>query len=449
MEYSPFCLTGTLIPCFNDFVWLCSNIDRSRCVNAICRVTGGLKQMNASGITLVLKQTWGYYTSFDNKVDQKDEKDNQNSGAYIFRPSVPEQELIEVKPSSARFLNTSVGMEVQVEYNEPWIKTTTRVMTGLPYLEIEYTIGPIPIDDQRGKEVVTRFLTPIQSSSTFYTDSNGREFQQRKRNYRPTWELNVFEPVSGNYYPVNTAMYIEDDDSGKALAVSTDRTQGGSSLVDGSVELMVHRRTLADDSRGVGEALNETDGGITACPPYGNATRIGKGIVVRGTLRILIGGEGGATLARSMMDGSFADPVVFVGSSIAGKDVPFRVSNFSGLDSDLPPNVMLITRSMLYNEPGTTFLIRLGHQYGDGEDKNLSKAAEVDLAVCVPGFSIVGVVEVTLSGNQDYSAWLANRFAWSGGESEGSESGSLNGTKVQLNPMDIRTFKVSVNVSGI
>ena len=316
--------------------------------------------MNASGIALDLKQTWGYYTSFDNRFDRADENDktsavSQNSGAYIFRPSMPEQELIEVKPSSARFLNTSVGIEVQVEYNEPWIKTTTRVMAGLPYLEIEYTIGPIPIDDQRGKEVVTRFLTPIQSSSTFYTDSNGREFQQRRRNYRPTWELNVFEPVSGNYYPVNTAMYIENVASGKALAVSTDRTQGGSSLMDGSVELMVHRRTLADDWRGVFEALNETDGGITAYPPSGNATRIGKGIVVRGTHRILIGDEGGATLARSMMDGSFADPVVYVGSSIAGEDVPFRLSNFSGLDSDLPPNVMLITRSSCIMSLGRHF----------------------------------------------------------------------------------------------
>ena len=59
-------------------------------------------------------------------------------------------------------------------------------------------------------------------------------------------------------------------------------------------------------------------------------------------------------------------------------------------------------------------MIRLGHQYGDGEDKNLSKSVEVDLATCMPGFFVVGVVEVTLSGNQDHSSWLATRFDWDG-----------------------------------
>ena len=36
-----------------------------------------------------------------------------------------------------------------------------------------------------------------------------------------------------------------------------DRSQGGSALADGSIELMQNRRLLDDDWRGVGEALNE------------------------------------------------------------------------------------------------------------------------------------------------------------------------------------------------
>ncbi|CAN0477443.1 unnamed protein product, partial [Hapterophycus canaliculatus] len=45
------------------------------------------------------------------------------------------------------------------------------------------------------------------------------------------------------------------------LSVLTDRAQGCSSLSDGELELMAHRRLLTEDQRGVGEALNETTGG--------------------------------------------------------------------------------------------------------------------------------------------------------------------------------------------
>lgn len=38
-----------------------------------------------------------------------------------------------------------------------------------------------------------------------------------------------------------------------------DRAQGGTSLSSGEVELMIHRRLCADDSRGVGENLNEKE----------------------------------------------------------------------------------------------------------------------------------------------------------------------------------------------
>ena len=48
---------------------------------------------------------------------------------------------------------------------------------------------------------------------------------------------------------------------------------------------MVHRRLLADDNKGVGEPLNETDKGID---PYPTWTRNGDGIVVRGTHRLLL-----------------------------------------------------------------------------------------------------------------------------------------------------------------
>lgn len=54
-----------------------------------------------------------------------------------------------------------------------------------------------------------RYESNVSSGEDFYTDSNGREMLKRTRNYRPTWNLEVKEPVAGNYYPLTAAIYIQ------------------------------------------------------------------------------------------------------------------------------------------------------------------------------------------------------------------------------------------------
>ncbi len=54
-----------------------------------------------------------------------------------------------------------------------------------------------------------KYTSGLASGGTFYTDANGREMQRRERDARPTWTLDVHEPVAGNYYPLTSAMYIE------------------------------------------------------------------------------------------------------------------------------------------------------------------------------------------------------------------------------------------------
>jgi len=77
-------------------------------------------------------------------------------------------------------------------------------------VEVEWTVGPIPIDDNVGKEIILRYDTDIQSQSKFYTDANGREVLERIRDYRPTWNYTKAEPVSGNYYPINSRIWIKE-----------------------------------------------------------------------------------------------------------------------------------------------------------------------------------------------------------------------------------------------
>lgn len=58
--------------------------------------------------------------------------------------------------------------------------------------------------------------------------------------------------MSGNYYPVNSHIGFEDIHTKKRLTILTDRSEGATSIKEGEIELMIHRRTLYDDARGVG-----------------------------------------------------------------------------------------------------------------------------------------------------------------------------------------------------
>lgn len=127
--------------------------------------------------------------------------------------------------------------------------------------ELETFIDAISVSDKIGKEVVLNVATTVQNNKTFYTDSNGLEEQKRVLDYRPTWPLVQFEPASGNYYPVNSHISILDVNTKQRVSLLVDRSQGGSVIRDGNLEIMIQRRTTMDDSRGVGEPLDEN--GIT------------------------------------------------------------------------------------------------------------------------------------------------------------------------------------------
>ena len=53
----------------------------------------------------------------------------------------------------------------------------------------------------------------IDNNFTFYTDSNALEMQKRVYSKRPTWDLVTDETIAANYYPVNSAISIIDEEN--------------------------------------------------------------------------------------------------------------------------------------------------------------------------------------------------------------------------------------------
>ena len=161
------------------------------------------------------------------------------SGAYIFRPD-GDDPISFGPPVAVEEYTGDLVDELHLKYEEEWINIIIRTYKTDPMIEVDWTVGPIPISDEIGKEVIIRYSSNIENNGEFVTDSNGRQLLSRIRNYRPTFEINMTEPTAQNYYPVNSKILLRNE-AGSELGVLVDRSQGGGSIKDGSVELMVHR----------------------------------------------------------------------------------------------------------------------------------------------------------------------------------------------------------------
>lgn len=408
--------------------------------------TGLLRSMSSQGTSVQLSTFFGWYNSSDGLEVQ--ENRGQSSGAYIFRPngfynmsssseggswwsSLVGQLLPGKKHRKVAQLELVRGgtvLEARQVFSN-WATLVTRLYRGQPQVEVEWTVGPIPIEDGLGKEVVLVYTSDIDSGDGFWTDANGREMVKRTRNCRPSWELNVTEPVAGNYYPLTAAMYIQDAD--RQLAVLTDRAQGGASLRSGQMEVMVHRRTLTDDARGVGEPLNETACGCSFC----NC----PGLVVRGKHWLLLASLEEAARPRRTLQQQLNDPPLLAFSAI-----PHEIGSSSAIDGRvglrrtfslseghiLHSNVHLLT----LKDTGDSYLVRLAHLYQEGEDPGLSRPITENLNAVLQLLQYREIHELSLSGNQLRSDMLRERLRFEAGDSLTNDSWPGAGPAGGLHP---------------
>ncbi|CAF1289187.1 unnamed protein product [Adineta ricciae] len=293
-------------------------------------------------------QGFYWYTSFPGNNSAIE---FQASGAYVFRPLTSEVQPV----STTRTITCTKTKTVQsalIVFNE-WVSQEVNLYQEMSSVEVEWTVGPIPIDDNVGKEIIVRYDTDIDSASKYSTDANGREVLERIRNYRPTWNYSIVENVS-------------------------DRSQGGGSI--------------HDDSLGVDEPLNET--------------AFGKGLVVRGRHLLIVESPANSGLAhRVAAQQLFMSPIITFASS------QISYANYSNQTYSQPVRIDLQT---LFKSLGT----------------------------------ITGVIELALGANLPLSQ--LQRLSWMTNNNESShidmsKSSFLKDTIVMLNPMEIKTFQVTLS----
>ncbi|KAF0929308.1 hypothetical protein E2562_019891 [Oryza meyeriana var. granulata] len=390
--------------------------------------SGQLKRMfnSISGVDLPIQQSFLWYGS-----STGDSVDSQASGAYIFRPNGATPTIIS-RLVPLKVIHGPLVDEVHQQFSS-WIYQVTRLYKDKDHAEVEYTIGPIPVDDDIGKEVVTRLTANMVTNSTFYTDSNGRDFLKRVRNHRDDWDLQVTQPVAGNYYPVNLGIYVAD---GKyELSVLVDHAVGASSIQDGQIEIMLHRRILKDDSRGVGEPLDEVVCVDQQC----------DGLVARATYYINVNKQGhGAHWRRTYGQQVYSPFLVAFAHEDEGSWKSYNIAKASMIEANysLPDNVAIITLQNL--DDGTT-LLRLAHLFQADEDTQYSVMAKVELRKLFGKRTIKELTETSLSANQKKSEM--KKLNWRVVGDTKNDPAPLKGGPVnsqtlvvELGPMEIRTF---------
>lgn len=388
-------------------------------------MTGQLKRMynSKTGVDVPIQQSYFWYGSSSERM--------QSSGAYILRPDGSPPHIV-ARSVPLQVHRGPLFDEVRQQFNS-WIYQVTRVYKDQEHAELEYTIGPIPLEDSVGKEVITRMTANMATEKVFYTDSNGRDFLKRIRDYRADWSLSVNEPVAGNYYPLNLGIFTMDKRS--ELSVLVDRATGGASIEDGQLELMLHRRTLHDDSRGVNEALDESVCIGDEC----------EGLTIRGNYYLSINQVGAGAVWRRTTGQEIYTPLL--AAFTQEKEETSKASHVAtGTAMDpgysLPLNVALITLQEL--DDGSV-LLRLAHLYEAGEDAAYSTLAKVELKKMFSGKAIKELKEMSLSSNQEKSEM--KKMTWKVEGDNGEQPSPVRGGPVdsstlvvELGPMEIRTF---------
>ncbi|XP_043723606.1 alpha-mannosidase 2-like [Telopea speciosissima] len=202
---------------------------------------GMLHQMsNKDGSKTVVGEEIGVYTS-------------PGSGAYLFKPNGEAQPIVQAGGQMV----ISSGPLMQEFYSYPkttWDKSpishSTRIYNGENtiqefLIEKEYHVELLG-EDFNDRELIVRFKTGLDNRRVFYSDLNGFQMSRRE-----TYDK---IPLQGNYYPMPSLAFMQSP-TGQRFSVHSRQSLGVASLKNGWLEIMLDRRLVRDDGRGLGQGV--------------------------------------------------------------------------------------------------------------------------------------------------------------------------------------------------
>ncbi|GAQ77673.1 Glycosyl hydrolase family 38 - alpha-mannosidase [Klebsormidium nitens] len=206
----------------------------------VTHVTAPSPGVTSGQVTLIDEEFDAYYT--------------QESGAYLFLP-IGEAEEIVVAGGQVLVTEGPLFKEIHSKFRTTFpdrhpVVRSARLYAGrtvqgsLVEMHHHVAIGDAAFDD---REFIVRYRTDVESGPVFHSDLNGLQMARR--------ETFSKIPLQGNYYPMPALAFLQD--STRRFSVHTRQAVGVASLKPGWLEMMIDRRLVQDDNRGLGQGVTD------------------------------------------------------------------------------------------------------------------------------------------------------------------------------------------------
>ncbi|XP_020761455.2 alpha-mannosidase 2x isoform X1 [Odocoileus virginianus] len=204
-----------------------------------------------SGLTGLLKSVQRVDEEQEQRVDMEflvygTRSSKDKSGAYLFLPDGEAKPYVPRDPPVLRVTEGPFFSEVVACYEHVHQVVRLYNLPGVEGLSLDVS-SLVDIRDYVNKELALRIRTDIDSQGAFFTDLNG--FQVQPRRYLKKL------PLQANFYPMPVMAYLQD--ARNRLTLHTAQALGVSSLHDGQLEVILDRRLMQDDNRGLGQGLKD------------------------------------------------------------------------------------------------------------------------------------------------------------------------------------------------
>ena len=337
------------------------------------------------------------------------------------------------------------------------VELGVRVVAGEPSVRLLAKLGPLDTTNGVGQEAVLILdrckatAGPCAFGRTWWTDANALQMVERRWRDNSTTPktamgtpYTVWEPEAQNYYPSTAMAALRGGSSAEALTVAFNAAHGVTSRSAGALELMLHRRIVDHGCRtDEGFQMNDTHPVIADLRVQAPSDPANAAAAYRtDALDVLhpvqaffgpastLGADHSRSAACTLPENVHLHTLRALGTDLA--EATQRCDPFASVEicagAIEQSRLAASEQQQQQPPPPLELLVRLQHLYAVGEDAVLSQPATIDmaafLAAALPGLKVGSVVETTL-----VAAKVIN---------------VAPGTRVTLEPLQIRTFLVTM-----